>query len=182
MLTVLFSTKKCFGIVGSSLFPCGVVGCIISNYAVFVFTWQYTWCVQKVLNLIFSRVNQWSAGCFLRWRCGGDIHAQSWIFSRPQKASVAGSRPMSEDVYMNALIFCQCRVFLPQLQGILFGISALYICIYHLRLPEISCDACHHYVRLRLIKCSVFGMWDTKLIFFLKTKQTRLLYSTHRGT
>jgi hypothetical protein len=58
----------------------------------------HTWCVQKVSNLIFSHINQWSAGGSLRWRCGGDIHAQSWIFSRPQKASVAGSRPMSEDV------------------------------------------------------------------------------------
>jgi hypothetical protein len=34
-------------------------------------------CVQKVSNLPFSRVNQWSAGGSLRWRCGGDIHAQS---------------------------------------------------------------------------------------------------------
>jgi hypothetical protein len=52
----------------------------------------HTWCVHKVSNLIFSRINQWSAGGSLRWRCGGDIHAQSWIFSRPQKASVTGSR------------------------------------------------------------------------------------------
>jgi hypothetical protein len=58
----------------------------------------HMWCVQKVSNLIFSCVNQWSVGGSLRWRCGGDIHAQSRIFSHPQKASVAGSRPMSEDV------------------------------------------------------------------------------------
>jgi hypothetical protein len=53
---------------------------------------------KKYRTLFFSRINQWSTGGSLWWRCGGDIHAQSWIFSRPQKASVAGSRPMSEDV------------------------------------------------------------------------------------
>jgi hypothetical protein len=72
---------------GLSLFIC------LCSFAIY-----YTWSVQKVSNLIFSRVNQWSAGGSLQWRCGGDIHVQSWIFSRPQKVSVAGNRPMSEDV------------------------------------------------------------------------------------
>jgi hypothetical protein len=42
----------------------------------------YTWSVQKVSDLNFSRLNKSSAGSVHHCRCGGDISAHAWIFSR----------------------------------------------------------------------------------------------------
>ena len=41
-----------------------------------------TWSVQKVSDLNFSRINKSSTGSVHHCRCGGDIYARAWIFSR----------------------------------------------------------------------------------------------------
>jgi len=43
-----------------------------------------TWSVQKVSDLNFYRLNKSSMGSVHHCRCGGDIYAHAWIFSRLQ--------------------------------------------------------------------------------------------------
>jgi len=41
-----------------------------------------TWSVKKISDLNFSRINKSSTGSVHHCRCGGDIYAHAWIFSR----------------------------------------------------------------------------------------------------
>jgi len=55
---------------------------------------NYTWCVQKVSDLNFSRINKSSTGSVYHCRCGGDIYAHAWIVFPPIESA---SRRQSVD-------------------------------------------------------------------------------------